>query len=407
MKKAFLILFLIIASISAWADSADRQIHSLKEQYLKLRNTDIKVERVAEWQGLTDAFIKFVEKNPKHKDAPSALMNASILCEELYRKKPERDRILLSTRLLAQITSDYPASALADDALVKRAAILHSDLADSEAAREHYREVLERYPSSDMYEVAKAGLEGLKSKSKRVLVDQEPAFNSQAETGKDSPLILIDPGHGGEDFGAVGIGGLLEKDVVLSVAIELEELLKRELGAVVRLTRRKDVFVPLVERTNLANDFEADIFVSLHANASPSGKIAGIETYYLDNTGDKASLKLAERENRSIKLEGPEADLSYMLSDLIQNAKMGDSIRLGKSLQTATYSFLKTKWDVGRNLGVKRAPFYVLVGAHMPCVLMEMGFIDHKVDGANLADKNFRSDMARGIFVGLKKFIQG
>ena len=217
---------------------------------------------------------------------------------------------------------------------------------------------------------------------------------------------MLDPGHGGEDFGAVGKGGLLEKDVVLSVALELEALLKKELGALVRLTRRKDSFVPLMERTNLANDFEADLFISLHSNASPSGQIAGIETYYLDNAGDKSSMKLAERENRSVQLEGPQADLSYMLSDLIQSAKMSDSMKLGKALQTTTYSFLNTKWEVGRNLGLKRAPFYVLVGAHMPCVLIEMGFIDNSTDGANLADKDFRADLARGLFLGIRKFLQ-
>jgi N-acetylmuramoyl-L-alanine amidase len=417
LKHAVVFLFIFLSAVSLSAAAPDAQLQSMKARYLKLRNTDVRISRPAEWRALAQEFEDYVGAYPKDAQAPSALLNASILYEELGHRLDDKQLLINSVRLLKQLTDGYQGHELADDALIRRGDLLRRDLDDKVGASSCYHEVIASYPQSDMLDVARARLKELEKSGSTAEASspkagpearQETSLKQDAEHGRrDHPVVVIDPGHGGEDYGAVGRGELLEKDVTLAVALELEELLIRNLGAVVRLTRRTDVFAPLAERTNLANDFDADIFVSLHTNASPTGKASGIETYYLDNTGDKASQTLAERENKSANLEGAGSDLSFMLSDLIQNAKLEDSVRLARSVQKAAVGWLTSKWQGGsRNLGVKKAPFYVLVGAHMPCILVEMGFIDHPVDGVNLGEKDYRKDLAYGIFLGLKYFLQ-
>jgi len=219
------------------------------------------------------------------------------------------------------------------------------------------------------------------------------------------PLIVIDPGHGGEDQGAKGVDGILEKNIVLEVSKELEQLLRNRLRAKTFLTRTTDVFIPLAERTKLANDRNADLFVSIHANASEYKTAQGIETYYLDNTNEKSSLKLADRENASLNF-GPKqnSDLGFIFSDLIQNVKLDDSISLAHHLQNSLTQTLSRYYQGINNLGVKKAPFYVLVGAHMPCVLSEISFIDHPLEGKRLGEERYQKLLAQAIYEGIRKF---
>jgi N-acetylmuramoyl-L-alanine amidase len=218
--------------------------------------------------------------------------------------------------------------------------------------------------------------------------------------------VVIDPGHGGEDLGAQGYGGILEKDVVLDVAFATERVLEKQKIARVRLTRRGDHFVPLSERSAMANTWRADLFISLHTNASPKGKLSGLETYYLDMNGDEASRLLAERENASEALAGENADLQFILSDLVQHAKLDDSIRAGTLIHTALVRTLAKQKAGVKDLGLRKAPFYVLVGAHMPCVLLELLFIDNENDGKLISRKEFRHALAEGIATGVRDYFR-
>lgn len=393
-------LLFFLAVLPALAASPEVELQALKERYLRLRNTDVSVSKKAEWKELARLFEEYADRYPDSPKSASALFNASILYGELALHGGGMAQVENAEHMLERVSVEYPLSELADDALIRRGDILRAGKSDEDSARKLYQEVLKSYPESDMAEVARARL---REKAPAAL-SEKPTASVKPRAGQ--PVVLIDPGHGGEDYGAAGQGGLLEKDVTLAVAYELQSLLESELKAVVRLSRRADLFVPLAERTNLANDFDADIFISLHTNASPNGKASGIETYYLDTTGDKASQLLAERENKSAADGERIDDLGFMLSDLIQNAKLQDSIRLARSIQKSSVGWLRHRWQAGKSLGVKKAPFYVLVGAHMPCVLIEMGFIDHAVDGANLANREFRKDLAYGIFLGIKNFLQ-
>jgi N-acetylmuramoyl-L-alanine amidase len=245
-------------------------------------------------------------------------------------------------------------------------------------------------------------------------VNQEPATRKPPQTtnkmGAPTAVsnglrkVVLDPGHGGKDPGASGPGGIAEKEIVLSIAKKLAVKLKTEMGTEVVLTRKDDRFVPLEDRTLLANSQDADLFISLHVNASPNADAKGIETYYLDNTTDEAAIRLAARENATSRKNI--SDLQFILSDMMQNMKLEDSITLAHRLQAALVSGMgKFMGDV-KDLGVKKALFHVLVGARMPSVLVEMFFITNKNESRAMADPNYQDAMVDALFEGIQKYAQ-
>lgn len=220
-----------------------------------------------------------------------------------------------------------------------------------------------------------------------------------------APKIVLDPGHGGTDPGASGF--VVEKEVTLDIALRIAEMLRERLGAEVVLTRADDATLTLPSRTARANTEGADLFVSIHANANPTGRLSGIETYYLDNTVDQATLRLASMENGLDMLKPAEggSDLRYILSDLVQGGKMEESALLAQAIQNGVVRNLRTKWTDVIDLGVKRGPFYVLVGAYMPCVLVETSFLSHPVEGRRMADPDYREAVAEGVYAGISRFL--
>jgi N-acetylmuramoyl-L-alanine amidase len=219
------------------------------------------------------------------------------------------------------------------------------------------------------------------------------------------PKIVLDPGHGGTDPGAHGFA--VEKHVTLAIARDLAGLLRDRLGAEVVLTRAGDTTLPLAARTERANAEAADLFVSIHANASPSRRLHGIETYYLNNTNDRGSIRLAAMENGLdlITRARRGADLRYILSDLVQVGKMEESIALATAVQRGLVGHLAERYGGVADLGVKRGPFYVLVGAYMPCVLVETSFLTHPGEGRRLASRVYREAVAEGIYRGIERFL--
>jgi N-acetylmuramoyl-L-alanine amidase len=248
--------------------------------------------------------------------------------------------------------------------------------------------------------------------AKDAITRVEPAHQKSSAARKvDAPAvggglrrIVLDPGHGGKDPGAIGVGGVAEKDIVLSVAKKLARKLKTELGVQVVLTRNDDRFVPLEDRTAMANSEDADLFISLHVNASPNTEARGIETYYLDNTTDEAAIRLAARENGTSRRNI--SDLQFILSDMTQNMKLEDSITLAHRLQVALVGGMTKVMSDVKDLGVKKALFHVLVGARMPSVLVEMLFITNRAESRAMNQDNYQEALVDSLYEGIKKFGQ-
>ena len=215
--------------------------------------------------------------------------------------------------------------------------------------------------------------------------------------------IVLDPGHGGKDPGAMAFG-LKEKDIVLEVAKKLAPVLKKELGCEVVLTRRDDTFISLEERTALANTNNADLFISLHINAHTSAKVRGLETYYLNLTTNAEAMRVAARENATSTHQMSE--LQDILSDIMKNSKIDESSRLAQQVHNSILSEAdKRGFTDIKNLGVKQAPFYVLIGAQMPAILIEMAFISNEKDVDNLKNPAFLEILTKEITAGIRTYI--
>lgn len=449
------VAFITFSSTAALAaPQAPVTFDAARSRVLKLLEKDPEVSQLSNWEGAASDLFEFIKKNPKSKNIPQSMYLLGKLYERTYRKRSFRTGLTRAVYFYERLARDYRGDALADDALLALGDLRRNDLKDEPGAKSAFFEIVDTYPDGDKAATARkrlgsaieqrtAAANSEKSQSKprktqpKVSVTEEsnppiaadakvepasdlagdsPAAEAESRSVSESkqifngplagrrPIIVIDPGHGGEELGAIGADGVLEKDVVLAVSLYLEELLRDRLRAETVLTRRTDVTVLLAERTKIANDQRADLFVSVHANASELKNAHGIETYYLDNTNDKSSLKLAAREN--LTAAGPAGDLDFMISDLIQTGKLDDSISLAHFLNDSLISTLSRYYEGIKNLGVKKAPFFVLVGAHMPCALAEISFIDNPVEGKRLADSRYQRLIAQGLYQGIRSYFE-
>lgn len=317
------------------------------------------------------------------------------------------DRIVIDfspTRIAPNLREPIPV----DDGLLKR--IRTGQFSPTTARVVLDLDQVESYTAFPLYSPYRLIID-VKGKTQKTEADQ-PTEQAQAP---QPYRIMIDPGHGGRDPGAVGVGGLKEKTVVLAISKRLGKKLESRLPVKVFYTRETDVFVPLPERTAQANAVKADLFISIHANASENPRLQGVETYYLNNTNDRATERLARRENgltppglTSLESDRapPGSDLSFILSDLHHTASEPESIALAHTLQDSMMAQVAKRHSKVRNLGVKKGPFYVLVGAHMPCVLAEVSFLTHRVQGKLLRSSAYREAIAEGLFHGIARFIK-
>ena len=211
--------------------------------------------------------------------------------------------------------------------------------------------------------------------------------------------VVIDPGHGGHDTGTIGPNGLLEKDLVLNIALRLGRLIKTRMGAEVVYTRSDDVFIPLEDRTKIANDQKADLFISIHANSSPQPSATGVETYYFNFTSDKNGLDLATRENASAS--SSISDLNDLLHRAVLYTKLEESREFAQRVQ-ASLSVMSVRMNgSSRDRGVRKAPFVVLIGATMPSILAEVGFVSNPHDERLMKRTDQREKIAEALYKGV------
>ena len=227
----------------------------------------------------------------------------------------------------------------------------------------------------------------------------------KAPQGEPLRVIALDAGHGGHDPGAIGSSGLQEKDVVLDVTKRLARLIEGELGVKALLTRSNDEFIPLRERTSFANSRKADLFLSIHANAHRVSASEGVETYFLSSeASDNEARQVAALENGVIELEpgNKQANPDFLKSilwDLAQSDFQKESSRFAETLLDSLTQVLRIP-----NRGVKQAGFYVLGGAAMPAVLVEIGFLTNRKEERKLMDPSYRDKIARTLFRGVAEY---
>ena len=238
----------------------------------------------------------------------------------------------------------------------------------------------------------------------RLLITFTPARKEVTIEKRALEIIVVDPGHGGRDPGAVGRTGLCEKTVTLEVAKRVAELLRKKLHVKAILTRTEDEFVSLAERAKIANESKADLFVSIHCNASLRRKSGGTETYFLSVAKTDWARAVEARENAVIKFELPEAagdtaSLDYILWDMAQNEFLNESSEFAELVQKE----LTSRFTI-EDRGLNQAGFYVLKGCYMPAILVELAFISNEKEEKLLKKGSFREEAAQGIYEGIKSF---
>ncbi len=217
--------------------------------------------------------------------------------------------------------------------------------------------------------------------------------------------IVIDAGHGGHDTGTIGPTGLMEKDLCLDVALRLGKLIQQKLpDTEIVYTRSDDTFIPLEERTHIANETKADLFVSIHANSSPDHGARGVETYYLNLKGSPEAMEVAARENAVA--QGNIHDLEDVVKKIARTEKIDESKELAEDIQDSLSKRIQKTAKPVKNRGVRKAPFVVLIGADMPSILTEISFLSNAADEQLLKKPEHRQHIAEGVFAGVTSYLQ-
>jgi N-acetylmuramoyl-L-alanine amidase len=217
--------------------------------------------------------------------------------------------------------------------------------------------------------------------------------------------IVIDPGHGGHDTGTIGPTGLMEKDLCLDVAVRLGKIIQQRLpGAEVVYTRSDDTFIPLEERTRIANESKADLFISIHANSSHDHAARGIETYYLNLKGSPDAMEVAARENATA--QESIHDLEDIVKKIARSEKIDESREFAADIQESLARRIQKLNKTVKDRGVRKAPFVVLVGADMPSILTEISFLSNPADEQLLKKAEHRQRVAEGLYQGMANYLQ-
>lgn len=345
--------------------------------------------------------------------------NSHLLKEDPELKKPRRLYVdLMETFVSSDIESSIPIR----DGLLKtaRAGQHNKDtvrvVLDIESIGGHkifhlhdpFRIVVDVQGAERQADRSKSQSAGKKREARkgvRKVRKPDDSISLARQLGLSVQRIVIDPGHGGKDPGTYVKGGTKEKYVVLKLAKVLAEKIESRLGCEVILTRNRDVFVPLERRTAFANMKKADLFISLHINAHKQRGVHGLETYFLNMATDERAVMVAARENATS--EKNISDLQAILNDLMLNTKISESSKLAYEVQRGMLSKARKRYKKVKDLGVKQAPFYVLIGAEMPAVLIETGFITNPTEKKRLTSQKYLEVLADGIAAGIDGYIKG
>lgn len=228
-------------------------------------------------------------------------------------------------------------------------------------------------------------------------------YSMARQLGLGIKRIVLDPGHGGKDPGTIGKSGTMEKTVVLDICRRLKELLDTGSNLEVIMTRETDIYVPVENRTVIANQKRADLFVSVHANANPSKKRSGVETFYLNFSHDPSVIETAALENATSTKNLSE--MRSILEKIAKNSKVLESKELANDIQINLVSSLRKNYKDVKDLGYKGGPFWVLIGVETPSILVEVSYLSNSKEETRLKNAQYRQNIAQGIYNGIKEYI--
>ncbi|MFH1994959.1 MAG: N-acetylmuramoyl-L-alanine amidase [Nitrospinota bacterium] len=398
---------------------AGKMYHQLIKEKPKFRD---------KWLAASKEFEKiYNDKNASPDISAKALFSSANLYFELHKLSYASIDLKESKRLYSLLVRQYSQHRLADNSLYRVGEISLKE-GDKKGAYEAFKLLQEKYPKGNMSSEASKRLKEISyvpspSPSPAPLptpapkptppVVAPPTTVTHTETKRavnkkyEKRLVIIDAGHGGKDSGAVGVNRILEKRVVLDIALKLKTLLEKDGGYKVVMTRTRDNFISLQNRTKIANKNGSAIFVSIHANASKNKKLHGIETFFQGLPKSEAAKETAARENMVFidkKLPSKDNMLLFILSDMKNAYLINESSHLAETIQANLIKGMSKKYSRIKNLGVKQALFFVLNDAQIPSVLVEVSFLTHHEEGKRLADSGYRTDIARSIYEGIDRY---
>ncbi len=382
---------------------AQKVYEAARKEFTALGNSPKGKQREA-WLSLNERLQSVARLAPSSPAAEKADFLSARTWESLALRSAQKADWQEAAGRFANFAARYPESTLADDALYQQAQILVRRLNDKEQGTTALENMFAAYPQGDKF------TEGMKLYLNNKPAGGRPLPAGRVQRGQTGTLaeqlgmtvrtIMIDPGHGGKDPGAKG-NSIVESAYVYELSRQLGAKLSKA-GFTVMYTREKNVFIPLEDRTKLANANKADLFISLHVNANKDSAVNGIETYYLDVAKSDSAARIAARENGLTTQEI--SDLQFILSELSRDAKLKESRELSEMVLDG---IVKNLGDCGlacANNGARSAPFYVLLGARMPAILIEVGYLSNPAEARRMNNPAYISRVADGIVNGVLNY---
>ncbi len=426
-------LVFLCAQISSTAAETSRSSDDLyylaQKSYYHLMKSPDKQKFRHHWDEVIHKFSKVAERYPKSSQARKAVFTVAKLYDGLHGVSKNAKDLDRAFHHYKKVARDFSPSTLTDDALFELARIYRDRKNFSSAAR-IFKTIFEKYPDGDRAKNARLQYQRLAAivpvrktgePSARLVVPEKKSAPRRLEKKRmvatktkpsadkrksSAPLIVVDAGHGGKDYGAKSAGGVYEKNVNLIISRHVKTMLVRRFKYRVVMTRKDDTFVPLKGRSEIANNRNAELFVSIHANAAARKSAHGIETYFLGEANNERALATAARENGALVYSVKDDQVQKILASLITTTKINDSSRLAGAVQDSLFRSSKKKFRESKNLGVKEGPFYVLHGTKMPSILVEVGFLTNRKESRMLAKPDYLYGLASSIAEGVHKYMQ-
>lgn len=396
---------------SSYAETAENAYKEARDCYTSLRS-DASAQRKREpWERCIAKFERVKRDFSRRPEGADAQYSLGRLFGELASNSKNPADWKRAVKEYRSFATAFPTSTMADDAYFEAAVIEWERLHDKDAAKRDLLKVIKHYRNGDKAGAASKYLKDVeagRAPDDSTMIKEEPSKNKAQKIrsrGAERPLtIVLDPGHGGSDTGAIGPDGVEEKDLTLAISKKTaSELKKRFTGARVYLTRDDDRTLTLDERVRFANRKRADYFISIHANASRHKKESGIQTYYLNNATDSAAERLAAQENRNAGRDV--GDLEKIIATMIQNESTVESQELARSVHKSLIDTLSRDYSGIVDQKVRSALFYVLVGVKCPSILVETSYISNPREEKRLKTEKYQNAIAGAISAGLQRHV--